>query len=53
MRQMVQSASDAEDGNLINSVVIEKVTCDEPDNAPGLRDGHTSNDILIGVIAKR
>jgi hypothetical protein len=32
---MVQSASDAKDGDLINSVVIEKVTSDEPDNAPG------------------
>jgi hypothetical protein len=53
MRQMMQSASDAEDGNLINSVVIEKATTDEPDNAPGLSDGHPSNDILIGVIAKR
>ena len=42
---MVQSASDAEDGDLINSVVIEKVTSDEPDNAPG--DGNTSNDIVI------
>ena len=29
--QMVQSASDAKDGDLINSVVIEKVTSDEPD----------------------
>jgi hypothetical protein len=33
--QMVQSATDAEDGDLIKSVVIEKVTSDEPDNAPG------------------
>ena len=37
---MVQSASDAEDGDLINSVVIEKVTSDEPDNAPGGRWQH-------------
>ena len=29
-------------------VVIEKVTSDEPDNAPGGSDGNTSNDIVIG-----
>ena len=34
IRQMVQSASDTKDGDLINSVVIEKATSDEPDNAP-------------------
>ena len=50
--QMVQSASDAEDGDLINSVVIEKVTSDEPDNAPGGRDGNTSNDIVIAGDCK-
>ena len=50
--QMVQSASDAEDGNLINSVVIEKVTSDEPDNAPGGADGNTSNDIVIAGDCK-
>jgi FG-GAP repeat len=47
LSKMVQSASDAEDGNLINSVVVEKVTSDEPDNAPGGSDGNTSNDIVI------
>jgi hypothetical protein len=46
--QMVRSASDPEDGNLINAVVIEKVTSDEPDDAPG-NDGNTSNDIVIGT----
>ena len=51
IRQMVQSASDAEDGDLINSVVIEKVTSDEPDNAPG-GDGNTSNDIVIAGDCK-
>jgi hypothetical protein len=51
MSQMVQSASDAEDGNLINSVVIEKVTSDEPDNASG-GDGNTSNDIVIADDCK-
>jgi hypothetical protein len=48
--QMVQSASDAQDGNLINSVVIEKVTSDEPDNAHG--DGNTSNDTVIAGDCK-
>ena len=52
MSQMVQSASDAEDGNLTNSVVIEKVTSDEPDNAPGGGDGNTSNDIVIAGYCK-
>jgi hypothetical protein len=44
---MVQSASDTKDGDLINSVVIEKATSDEPDNAPEGADGNTSNDIVI------
>jgi hypothetical protein len=44
---MVESAGDAQDRDLINRVVIEKVTSDEPDNAPGGRDGNTSNDIVI------
>jgi hypothetical protein len=47
IRQMVQSASDTKDGDLINSVVIEKATSDEPDNAPDGADGNTSNDIVI------
>ena len=51
MSQMVQSASDAEDGNLINIVVIEKVTSDKPDNASG-GDGNTSNDIVIADDCK-
>lgn len=48
---MVQSASDAEDGDLINSVVIEKVTSDEPDNAPSGRDGNDTTSRLR-VITK-
>jgi hypothetical protein len=52
VREMVQSANDAEDGNLIRSVVIEKVTSDEPDNAPGHADGHTRNDIVIARDCK-
>jgi hypothetical protein len=47
MPQMVRSASDAEDGNLINRVVIEKVTSDEPDDARGHTDGSTRHDIVI------
>jgi len=47
IRQMVQSASDTKDGDLLNSVVIEKATSDEPDNAPEGADGNTSNDIVI------
>jgi hypothetical protein len=47
IRQMVQSAGDAEDGNLINRVVIEKVTSDEPDDARGHADGSTRHDIVI------
>jgi hypothetical protein len=45
MHQMVQSVSDDCDGNPFTSVVIEKVTSDEPDNAPG--GGNTTNDIVI------
>jgi hypothetical protein len=49
INQMVQSATDSCDGNLINSVVIERVTSDEADNAQGDSDGDTTNDILIGA----
>jgi hypothetical protein len=47
--QMVRSAGDPEDGNVINAVVIEKATSDEPDDAPGGRDGNTGNDIVIAA----
>jgi hypothetical protein len=51
--QMVQSASDPEDDNVnIKSVVIEKVTSDESDDAPGGRDGNTDNDIVIASDCK-
>ncbi len=50
--QMVQSATDDCDGNLAGSVVIEKVTSDEADNAPGNSDGNTVNDIVIGADCK-
>jgi two-component sensor histidine kinase len=48
MSQMVASVSDGCSSSLsINDVVIEKVTSDEPDNAPGSSDGNTINDIVI------
>ena len=48
MSQMVQSISDGCNTGLgISSVVIEKVTSDEPDN--GLGDGDTANDIVIAA----
>ena len=46
--QMVQSAVDDYDGNLLPNVVIEKVTSDEPENASGDADGNTVDDIVIG-----
>ena len=50
--QMVQSATDDCDGNLINSVVIEKATSDEVENSPGPGDGNTLNDIVIAANCK-
>jgi hypothetical protein len=50
--QMVQSATDPDDGDLLNRVVIEQVTSDEPDNAPGDADGNTTNDIVIAGDCK-
>jgi hypothetical protein len=47
---MVASANDDCDGNLISNVVIEKVTSDEPDNGPGT--GNTINDIVIASDCK-
>lgn len=44
---MVQSATDDCDGNVINNVVIEKATSDEVENSPGPGDGNTLNDIVI------
>ena len=52
LSQMVQSASDAEDGNLINSVVIKKDNSDEPDNAPGDSDDNTGQDMVIASGCK-
>ncbi|MGH9840219.1 MAG: Ig-like domain-containing protein [Blastocatellia bacterium] len=52
LSQMVQSATDDCDGNLLGSVVIEKVTSDEVDNAPGGSDGNTVNDIVIAADCK-
>jgi len=45
--QMVQSATDDCDGNVINNVVIEKATSDEPDGGDG-----TLNDIVIASGCK-
>jgi CSLREA domain-containing protein len=48
MSQMVQSVVDGCNTSLnLNNVAIEKVTSDEPDNAPGGSDGNTTNDIMI------
>jgi FG-GAP repeat len=52
MSQMVESASDDQDGDLIENVGIEKVTSDEPNNAPGAGDGNTSNDIVVAGNCK-
>jgi hypothetical protein len=50
MSQMVQSVVDGCHTSLnLNNVVIEKVTSDEPDNAPGGSDGNTTNDIVIAA----
>ena len=45
--QMVQSATDDCDGNVINNVMIEKATSDEPDGGDG-----TVNDIVIASNCK-
>jgi|SRR5215831_16985271 len=50
--QMVQSATDDCEGNLIGSVVIEKATSDEAENSPGPGDGNTLNDIVIASDCK-
>jgi len=53
MSQMVASVSDGCSTGLgLNDVVIEKVTSDEPDNAPGDADGNTTNDIVIAADCK-
>ncbi len=50
---MVYSASDDCDGRLTSSVVIEKVTSDEPDNISGdPSDGLTVKDIVIASDCK-
>jgi hypothetical protein len=51
--QMVESVSDACGTSLgLNSVMIERITSDEPDNAPGDADGNTTHDILIAGDCK-
>ncbi len=49
---MVQSVSDNCTTLSVDNVVIEKVTSDEPDNAPGDSDGNTTQDILIAAGCK-
>jgi hypothetical protein len=49
--QMVQSATDGTT-NVINNVVIEKVTSDEVQDSPGPGDGSTLNDIVIASNCK-
>ncbi len=44
--QLVASVSDGCSALRIGDVVIEKVTSDEADNAPGNSDGNTTNDIV-------
>lgn len=47
---MVQSVSDlCNESTSINDVRIETVTSDEADNAPGISDGNTTNDIVIAT----
>jgi hypothetical protein len=51
--QIVQSVSDSCNTSLsANSVVIEQVTSDEPDDVPGNADGITTNDIVIAADCK-
>ncbi|HKQ89941.1 MAG TPA: hypothetical protein VJZ77_04600 [Blastocatellia bacterium] len=45
--QMVESVIDNCSPLGVGDVVIEKVTSDEPDDAPGHLDGNTTNDIVI------
>src|SRR5215216_3367320 len=52
MSQMVESVGDNCAALSVNDVVIEKVTSDEPDNAPGNNDGNTVNDIVIAANCK-
>jgi hypothetical protein len=50
--QLVASVHDTGDPKVgIKDVVIEKVTSDEPDNAPGTSDGNTTNDIVIAAAS--
>jgi len=52
MSQMVASVGDCATSLSLNDVVIEKVTSDEPDDAPGTSDGSTTNDIVIAGDCK-
>ena len=52
MAQMVQSVSDGCSTLNVSSVVIEKVTSDEPDDVAGDNDGIATNDIVIAADCK-
>jgi len=53
MAQMVAGVSDGCNTSLsINDVKIEKVTSDEPDDAPGDSDGATTNDVAPSADCK-
>ena len=52
MGEMVQSVSDNCTTLSVDNVVIEKVTSDEADNAPGDGDGNTTQDIVIAAGCK-
>jgi len=47
--QLVASVSDGCSALRVGDVVIEKVTSDEADNAPGNSDGSTTNDFVIAA----
>ena len=49
---MVQSVSDHSTTLSVGNVVIEKVTSDEPDNAPVIGDGKTTQDVVIATGCK-
>jgi hypothetical protein len=50
--QFVTSVTDNCGAIAASNVMITKVTSDEPDNAPGMADGNTTQDIRIGSTCK-
>lgn len=47
VRRIVTAAADDCDGDVSADVVIEQITSDEPDDAPGLADGFTRHDVIV------